>query len=175
MPSIRVIRRGAGPSGPSRAFLHPGPPRGIQAFILAALLACVACATPRIAAAQFVSGLTPPPPRPSAGEVAAAESVKVVRRDSVAREQRLDMRAWVDSAAASLERGGRPRTPIPTTPDSARRDTVPPLPTPPRVRPSTAPAPRSPAARAPVRLTAGFPRATRPPSSDARTGDGDRG
>lgn len=118
-----------------------------------ALVTAVA-ALPAIAAAQFATGLTPPPPKAPAEEVAKAESVVVAARDSVAREQRLDMKAWVDSAAASLQSGGAAVAPIPVT----AGDTAP------RPAPVRPPEPVPPAEPAPVRPLPPVPPApVRPP------------
>ncbi|MHB1225363.1 MAG: hypothetical protein ACYC2G_15145 [Gemmatimonadaceae bacterium] len=96
-----------------------GPTGGTVARTIAGLVLVVAAigVVPASAAAQFATGLTPPPRPAAEDEVAAAESVAVAARDSVVREQRLDMKAWVDSAASSLQAGAAVATPIPVSPD----------------------------------------------------------
>lgn len=151
MPSSHASQRGPTPASTPRSSPGRVSPRGpvhraTHPFLLVALAMATGLLAPGVARAQFASGLTPPPERASAREVAAAESVVVAKRDSVAREQRLDMRAWVDSAASSLERGGTPVAPVPERPGTVPKDStapVPPLPTPPLSRP----APPPPAAR----------------------------
>ena len=102
---------------------------------LAALALAVLLAAPATAAAQITTGLRAPAPRPTAEQRAARDSTIVSYRDSIAEAERLDMRAWVDSAAESLARGGAPvsemppevqadsllpRTPVPAVPGAAR-------------------------------------------------------
>ena len=85
------------------------------------------------AGAQITTGLTPPPtPREVEARV-AAESTVVAARDSVAVAERRDMRAWVDSAARSLEAGGAAVTPMPDVPGDSL---VPNAPAVPSVNPS---------------------------------------
>ena len=77
------------------------------------------------AGAQITTGLTPPPgPREIQRQV-AAESTVVAARDSVATAERRDMRAWVDSAARSLEAGGSAVTPMPAVPGDSLVPTTP--------------------------------------------------
>lgn len=102
---------------------------------LAALAFAVLLAAPATAAAQITTGLRAPSPRPTAEQRAVRDSTIVSYRDSIAEAERLDMRAWVDSAAESLARGGAPvsemppevqadsllpPTPVPAVPDAAR-------------------------------------------------------
>lgn len=130
-------------------------PRRATAALLAGLLALALA--PAVVEAQFATGLTPPRRAPSPAAVAAAESTSVAVRDSVAREQRLDMKAWVDSAAASLEVGGSPVAPIPTSPrGDTLRGRAP-------SRPAAPPQPRPPAQTRPARPVSPPPPA--PPQS----------
>ena len=79
-------------------------------FALAAALA----AAPATAHAQFTTAVRPPAERPEQPRtVAQRESVVVARRDSTVEAQRLDLRAWVDSAADALGAGGVPGEPVP--------------------------------------------------------------
>ncbi len=107
--------------------------------VFAALFAMAAL--PVVASAQFASGLTAPPPAVPAAVAAAAESTVVAKRDSVALEQRLDMKAWVDSAVTSMERGGAPVAPIPVSPGDSVSPLppMPPIPVSPKPRPTPPP------------------------------------
>lgn len=102
---------------------------------LAALALAVLLAAPATAAAQITTGLRAPAPRPTAEQRAARDSTIISYRDSIAESERLDMRAWVDSAAESLAQGGAPvsemppevradsllpTTPVPAVPGAAR-------------------------------------------------------
>ena len=109
---------------------------------LVRLAAVLLLAAPAAAGAQITTGLRAPAPRPTAAERAQTESTVVTARDSIARAERLDMKAWVDSAASSLERGGAPVTEMPDVPGDSL---VPPA-TPPGATPPTAarPAPAGP-------------------------------
>lgn len=83
-----------------------------------ALLAVAAAgmlALPAPVAAQFTTGVAPPERRsaPAPEEVIASHRA---RQDTVAIQERLDLRAWVDSAALAIERGESPAAPIPTQP-----------------------------------------------------------
>ncbi|GLC24355.1 hypothetical protein [Roseisolibacter agri] len=121
----------------------------------AALAAVTLLAVPGAAHAQLV-GVPVPPPRPVPAAVAAAAAAdsadpnrpKPFRADTAAIIQKLDIQAWVDSAAPALARAPRPApavvTPVP------RVD-----PAPPAVAPATRPA--TPPRRTPAR-----------PSQDAR-------
>lgn len=85
----------------------------------------------RPAGAQLV-GVPLPPPRPSAPPppVVAAERPDATARDTVEERQRLDIQAWVDSAAGALSQSNP--TPVPAAAPVTTR-----------------PAPRIPAARPP--------------------------
>ncbi|HEY0972703.1 MAG TPA: hypothetical protein VGE02_17165 [Gemmatimonadales bacterium] len=85
------------------------------AGLLVALLA-LALLLPEPVGAQITTGLRPPERVTPAQQVARAESTITAMRDSAAREERLDLRAWVDSAAMSLEAGAAPVTPMPDVP-----------------------------------------------------------
>ncbi len=114
------------------------------AGLLVALLV-LALLFPEPAGAQITTGLRPPERVTPEQQVARAESTIVAARDSAAREERLDLRAWVDSAAMSLEAGAAPVTPMPDVPgDSLVPDPgVPAAPAPaPSPRPGTRPDPR---------------------------------
>ena len=88
-----------------RPFARPALP--------AALLAAALLAAPAAAHAQFTTAVQPPARRAEPATVAAAESVVVARRDSVVQQQRLDLRAWVDSAAGALAAGQPPAPAVP--------------------------------------------------------------
>ena len=96
--------------------------------LLAAALLFGALSLARPAGAQFAGVPTPPPRKPTQPPAVAAaprsgsDSVSRLRRerDSLATVQRLDIQAWVDSAAPALA-----RRPAATT-DSLRRPTAPP-------------------------------------------------
>lgn len=90
------------------------------------------------AGAQITTGLTPPPTPREVQQRVAAESTVVALRDSVAVAERRDMRAWVDSAARSLEAGGAAVTPMPEVPG----DSLLPNPAPPAGAPATPPTAR---------------------------------
>lgn len=152
------------PARPPASRALAGRTDRLAAGLLAGLLAGMTaiCLLPAAASAQFATGLTPPPRPAAAAEVAAAESVVVAARDSVVREQRLDMKAWVDSAASSLQAGATVATPLPVSPDDTTSRLPPVSPIPPARDSAAAPAPRpaspSPAVPAPVP-------ARRPPAS----------
>ena len=111
--------------------------RGRPLAAIVGLAAALCLATPAALSAQFTAAITPPPTPTAPSVVAAAESSVVARRDSVRTADRLDMRAWVDSAARALQSGQPPVEPVPVTPgDSA----VPPA-------AATPPAPATPPAR----------------------------
>jgi hypothetical protein len=107
-------------------------------------------AAPAALAAQVV-GVPAPPPRPApAAVVAAADSADSTRprpwrADTAAVIQRLDIQAWVDSAAPALSRAPRP-APAVTTPVPRAQPTPPP----PMAAPSggTTPPPRRPSSEA---------------------------
>lgn len=142
------VRRG----GPHPARVPAGRGSGrrmtvrLGGMVAGVVLAMTAIAVlPTVAAAQFATGLTPPPRPAAKEEVAAARSAVVAARDSVAREQRLDMKAWVDSAAGSLRAGAAAATPIPVSPVDTTAKLPPVTPVAPVPDTSAAsPAPRSP-------------------------------
>lgn len=68
------------------------------------------------AGAQITAGLAPPPTPAAVQARVEAESTVVALRDSIAVAERRDMRAWVDSAARSLEAGGTAVTSMPDVP-----------------------------------------------------------
>jgi len=83
--------------------------------------------------AQVAGVVAPPPapPKPAPAAVAAATPTTsaAARRDSLALAQRLDIQAWVDSAAGALA-SGAPATTVPLTappPAPARVDSARPL------------------------------------------------
>jgi hypothetical protein len=124
---------------------RPSPSRPLVRLAAALLLAA-----PAAAGAQITTGLRAPAPRPTAVERAQTESTVVTVRDSIARAERLDMKAWVDSAASSLERGGAPVTEMPDVPGDSL---VPPA-TPPGAAPPAGARPAT-AAPTPARVPAG--------------------
>lgn len=134
-----------------------------RASSIALTLAAGLLAAPA-AGAQITTGLTPPPtPREVEARV-AAESTIAAARDSVAVAQRLDMRAWVDSAARSLEAGGMPMTPMPGVPGDSLLPTPAPG-MPPAATPTTGPARRVPSVNpSPVIPPAGVRPGARPDS-----------
>jgi hypothetical protein len=99
------------------------------------LATCIAaCLVARGAGAQAAGVVAPPPapPKPPPPAVAAAKPTTsaAARRDSLALAQRLDIQAWVDSAAGALA-AGAPATTVPLTApppaspaDSARIDSA---------------------------------------------------
>jgi hypothetical protein len=96
------------------------PPARLSAGLVAVALFLLALVLtlllPGAAGAQITTGLTPPESRAARDSVVAAEGTIAAARDSVAREERLDLRAWVDSAAGSLNAGADPISPIPGAP-----------------------------------------------------------
>ena len=108
------------------------------------------------AGAQITTGLTPPPTERQVVARAAAESAVVAARDSVAVTERRDMRAWVDSAARSLESGGAAVTQMPDVPGDSL---VPDAPAVPSVNPSPVipPGGEAPAAPPTTRFREGAP------------------
>lgn len=118
------------------------------------------------AGAQITTGLTPPPTPRQVEQRVAAESTVVAVRDSVAVAERRDMRAWVDSAARSLEAGGAAVTPMPDVPGDSLLPNAPAAPNTPAV-PSVNPSPvippggvrpaAPPTAPPPTRLREGAP------------------
>jgi hypothetical protein len=123
---------------------------------LALLTALAALAMP--AAAQIV-GVPQAPPRPAAVRAdSAADSVPrrpPVDRDTLLERQRLDIQAWVDSAAPALAAAPRP-SPAAAT-EVPRVD--PPVSTPPAPRPPAAgTVPRRPSAESGRRPPTGAPR-----------------
>lgn len=108
---------------------------------VALALAAGLLALPTVGAgAQITTGLTPPPTPRQVQDRVAAESTVVAARDSVAVAERRDMRAWVDSAARSLEAGGAAVTPMPDVPGDSLLPNMPPTPGAPPV-PSVNPSP----------------------------------
>jgi hypothetical protein len=109
-------------------------------------LLVLATLAPAAARAQLV-GVPAPPPRPAASvpQVAAdtASGPRPWRADTAAIVQRLDIQAWVDSAAPALARAPRPAPAV-----TAPVPRVEPAPPPPIAAPSRRPAPRRPSAEA---------------------------
>ena len=96
------------------------------------LLSLAALATLLVAGearAQFTTYVEPPRRTPRAISSAIADAARRARADSLRRAAIVEMKAWVDSAAAALEAGGADTSRVPRTrPDTAR---------PPRARPDT--------------------------------------
>lgn len=157
--SARVPTRRDGRAGTPRApgagvpTLRPLPIAALAGVLLGAL-----AAAPSAARAQF-AGVLPPPPSPTQrAAIAAADSAAkrgLPPVDTASVRQRLDIQAWVDSAAPALARTPQTARPVPSPiPGSGtaapQPGTIPaPAPPPPaRPAPSTAPAaPATPAGR----------------------------
>ena len=132
-------------------------PRAPLAPLAPLALVLAVAISARAAGAQMV-GVPVPPRRPVAPTAVAARADSgrgsATPRDTVDERQRLDIQAWVDSAAPALARAPRPAPAVTTPVTPAERPPVP------VVRPAASPAaPVAPARRAPRR-----------PSQEARTG-----
>jgi hypothetical protein len=106
----------------------------VASTVLGCALACApAFVGARSAHAQVAGVVAPPPapPKPPPAAVAAAKPTTsaAARRDSLALAQRLDIQAWVDSAAGALASGASATTvpltaPPPAPTDSTRADSA---------------------------------------------------
>jgi len=124
--AVAVVVRGG-----TRRALGCGMPTFSRLALLAAVLSALGA---RAAGAQVAGVIAPPPaPPPKAPPAVAAAATPstsaAARRDSLALAQRLDIQAWVDSAAGALA-SGAPATTVPLTPpppapaDTARADST---------------------------------------------------
>lgn len=107
---------------------------GVPAGLLVA--ACLLLA-PVPAGAQFTSAVQPPPRDSEPAVVVATDSVIAMRRDSAVQAERLDLRAWVDSAASALAAGAALAPPAAGGDTLARTDSTPTLGTPVRATEET--------------------------------------
>lgn len=167
----RISRRRPGrscrsPRGTSRALASRMPDLSILASSRRPLVALAIAAAVALFGASFgarslgaqAAGVIEPPPvrapAPPPAPVAAGPTVNAAaRRDSLSLRQRLDIQAWVDSAAGALARGA-PATTVPLTPPPPAPTTAP--------TDTARPAPARPAPRRPVASEARPARPARP-------------